>query len=116
MHEAIFTRGDVQGLKHELRKIVNHRCNVVHRHHICNLKKYHGAGHGSPEEFRACVYRILEFEGAEAVSEYMNNVLDFAPVLAPRAAQVELLIVDYRIELVKGIEFLAESLLKKGKK
>jgi hypothetical protein len=110
LHEAIFTRGDVMGLNKSLRIIVNHRCNVVFRHHVCDAKKYHTAGHGSREDIRACVYQIIQSEGEESVLEYVKNVLEIVPVLLPQARRAILLMLEYRGVVASAGDVVTEML------
>ncbi len=84
-HEAIFTRGDVMGLDFSLRHIVFHACNSVLRHHTCNAKQYHTAGHGSEDEIRRCVEQLAEFETPTKVLAYIAWVIEVVPVLKPQA-------------------------------
>jgi len=71
MHEAFFTRGDVQGIKDEnIHHLIYHPCNVVLVHHgDCHLTAQH-----APEGKRKCAEMILKWEGAPNVRQYIDQM------------------------------------------
>ena len=56
----------------EVLEMINHRCNCVLRHNICNAKQFHTGGTGGQDTFDKCLAQIVYFEGPEAVEEYLK--------------------------------------------
>lgn len=80
MHEAIVTRGDVQGTK--VADHIFHRCNSVHVHQHC-----HTPGHMSEENWRKCVDYLVEWEGRLAIEEWLLHMSVNTKIVGQQALQ-----------------------------
>lgn len=91
MHEALMTRGHVQG-KDDASYLVFHPCNVVFRHHSCEPVQMgwnriddenptpiivtftHGGGTGGDMAIWRATAHLIKHEGAARVREYLTAI------------------------------------------
>lgn len=89
MHEALLTRGDVQG-NSEYSHYVFHRCNVVFRHNWCPGGQYkHEGGHGGTKVWENCLRHLVKYEGLEDVSMYLLEMSSFYNVAGQAYRRLE---------------------------
>jgi hypothetical protein len=85
LHEAIITRGQVAGTGKARKDKIYSRYNCVLRHNTCPTGQSHTPGIGSHEDFDACLKQIIEFEGYEALLEWLASMEDTYPIAATQA-------------------------------
>lgn len=88
MHEALLPKSAVMKTSEEVQEMINHRCNCVIRHNICpGGKMSHTGGTGGQDVFEMCLADILEWEGEEAVEEYLVFMADQTVIAGKHALQ-----------------------------
>lgn len=89
MHEALLTRGDVQG-QPQFAHYVFHRCNVVFRHNVCPGGQFkHEGGHGGQDVWERCLRHLVKYEGLEDVSMYLLEMSSIFNVAGAAYRKVE---------------------------
>lgn len=64
-------------LRHPDRDLIYSQFNCVLRHHVCpDGKNYHASGTGGDEVWKKCAEQLIEFEGKEAVSGWLDEVAE----------------------------------------
>ena len=73
LHEAILTRGKVQGASDSDKalELISHPCNCVLRHHVCPDGQYHTSGTGGDEVLARCIKQIIDWESYPAVTAWL---------------------------------------------
>jgi hypothetical protein len=83
MHEAIITRGMVNGNKDEEKIYSCYNC--VLRHSVCPNGQSHTPGIGSEITFEKCLTQICHFEGKDNILLWLSEMENFFPIVAKQA-------------------------------
>ncbi len=80
LHEALLTRGDTAG--HARQELIFSAYNCVVVHHRCHMQII---GHGWDENFQKCARNLAQWEGYDAVRDWLQSMKEHFPHLAGMA-------------------------------
>lgn len=88
MHEALISRGDVQGAPDNVKQMIFSRYNCIHRHNQCPTGgHFHAPGIGGSETFEKCARALVEYEGYEGIYEWLVEMANVLPKVGSMALQ-----------------------------
>ena len=79
LHEALLTRGDVQGNK-EWAWLIYSPFNCILRH-ADTRDCWHTPGVGGDDVFRSCAEQLVQYEGYDKVKEYLTAMVEYYPTV-----------------------------------
>lgn len=82
MHEALISRGDVQGSSKDKQALIFDRRNMVLVHSNC-----HKPGTAGDEIWEKCLRHLVQHEGLDAIREYLLMMKDNFKIIGSQAYQ-----------------------------